>query len=424
MRAIFIAVGSELLDQEKIDTNSLYAAQKLMEKGILMDMKITVGDDMENLTWTIKNACKRAQLVIVTGGLGPTEDDITREAAANALKRELLFDEENLEEIKLIFKKRGIVMPEINARQAFVIAGAEIVPNHLGTAPGQFLVEENCKILLLPGPPREMQPMFDKVLEEKIAPLCNYFIYKRCFKFGGVTESEADAMIADIYAKHRDVRTTILAEPGLISAYLLGRSRKSIDETKKEIDDIAEQIKIRMRDFLVTEQDIAFEEYIVTELKNRKLSLSTAESCTGGGMGNRITNVPGSSDVFLGGVVAYSNELKMKILGVREGTLQRHGAVSRETAREMAEGIRRLTGSAVGLAITGIAGPSGASRGKPLGLVFMHLSAAGTEQGISKVFPGERKIVKIRAVNESFNLLKNYFRSLDEGGVGIAPAPE
>ncbi|MCI0470692.1 MAG: competence/damage-inducible protein A, partial [Candidatus Aminicenantes bacterium] len=175
MRAIFIAVGSELLDKEKIDTNSIYMAQKLQEKGILTDMKVVVGDDITNLSWIVKNASRRAQLLIITGGLGPTEDDITREAVAEGLKRDLEFKEEIAAEISERFKKRGITMPEINTRQAFIVQGAEVLPNPMGTAPGQFIDDENCKILLLPGPPHEMRTLFDTVLEEKIAPLSNYF---------------------------------------------------------------------------------------------------------------------------------------------------------------------------------------------------------------------------------------------------------
>ncbi len=410
MRAIFIAVGSELLDKEKVDTNSLYVARKLMEYGILMNMKMLVGDDMEQLTWAIKNSSKRAQLVVITGGLGPTEDDITREATANALKKELVFKEEIMEWIKGLFQKRAIKMPEINTRQAFVIEGAEVLPNALGTAPGQYIDEEPCRILLLPGPPKEMKAMFDTVLEEKIAPLCNYFIYRRCFKFAGTNESAVDAEIADIYRKYRTIRTTILAAPGLIEVHLLGRSRKSVDEAKEDTDEAAKQIKAKLEKFLISEEDITFEEFIVAELKRQEITLSTAESCTGGSIGHHITNVPGSSEVFLGGVIAYSNEMKEQVLGVEQETLKRHGAVSRETAKEMAHGIRKLTGAHIGLAVTGIAGPGGGTDNKPVGLVFMHLTADNYDEGIHKVFPGERRSVKARTLNESLNLVRKFLK--------------
>ncbi len=410
MRAIFIAVGSEMLDSGRLDTNSVYAANKLMERGILMDMKVVVGDDLENLTWVIKNACKRAQLVIVTGGLGPTEDDLTREAAANALKRELLFREDIVEEIRLRFKRRGIVMPEINTRQAFVLQGAEVLANPVGTAPGQFIDDENVKVVLLPGPPHEMRAMFDLVFEERVAPLSNYFIYRRIFKFGGITESETDALIAEIYTRLKNPRTTILATPGVIEVHLLGRSRKSADEAKIITDEVAEKIKEKMSDYLITEEDISFEEYIVRELACRHLTLSVAESCTGGGLGSCITNVPGSSEVFLGGVIAYANDIKQKILGIKKETLSKHGAVSRETAKEMADGVRRLTGSDLGVSVTGIAGPGGATNKKPVGLVFMHLSAEGVDKGIHQVFSGERNVVRTRTVNHCLNMIREYLR--------------
>ncbi|MCK4943427.1 MAG: competence/damage-inducible protein A [Candidatus Aminicenantes bacterium] len=408
MRAIFIAVGSELLELDRIDTNSLFISRKLREKGILMDMKITVGDNLENLSWTIKNACKRAQLVIVTGGLGPTEDDITREGTANALKKKLTFKEEIVSGIRAVFQKRGIKMPDINTRQAFVIEGAEVLPNSVGTAPGQYLDEKDCKILLLPGPPREMQPMFEDIFARKIAPLSNFLMASRSLKFAGITESETDSMIADLYRKYKNPHTTILASPGFIEIHLLGRSKKSPEENKAITDQLAEKIKTRLADYFITEKDITFEEHIIQLLSTRNLTLSIAESCTGGGLGNRITNVPGSSEVFLGGVIAYSNELKMKILGVKKGTLEKKGAVSEQTALEMATGIRRLCQSDIGVAITGIAGPGGATQGKPVGLVCLHLSSEEAEQGVQKIFTGDRQIVKIRSENCCLNLIRQY----------------
>ena len=416
MRAIFIAVGSELLEQNKIDTNSIYIAQKLMDKGILMDMKIVVGDDLTNLSWIVKNAYKRTQLVIITGGLGPTEDDITREAVSDALKKELEFKEEIVTEIEKRFKLRGMVMPQINTRQAFVIKDALVLPNEFGTAPGLYIDDEECKVLLLPGPPQEMKPIFDKILGEKIAPLSNYHVYRRCLKFAGVTESETDAQLAELYTKYkRNVKTTILANHGIIEIHLLGRSRKTPDEAQNQTDELAEKLKERMSSQLMTEKDITMEQFIVDLLKTHNLTLSTAESCTGGGLGHTITNVPGSSDVFLGGVVAYSNPLKMTLLDVKESTLEKHGAVSKYTAAEMAKGVRKLTGSDIGIGITGIAGPGGGARGKPVGLVFMHLSSAQKEIGIYKIFPGSREMVKSRAINFSLNLVREYLTEMQTG---------
>ncbi|MGE5341699.1 MAG: competence/damage-inducible protein A [Candidatus Omnitrophota bacterium] len=410
MRAIFIAVGSEMLELGRVDTNSSYVIEKLMERGFLVDMKLVVGDDMENLVFAIKSAYKRTQLVVITGGLGPTQDDLTREAVANALKRELEFRPEIKEQLEERFQKRGMKMPEINTRQAFIVQGADVIPNPNGTAPGLYIDEESCRILMLPGPPQEMIPMFDKMLEERLGPLCNYFIYKRTLKFGGVTESGLDSAISDLYVKYKNPRTTILASPGVIEVHLLGRSKRAVEEAKVLTDELAEKIKDRMKEALITEKDISFAEYILDELRARNLTLSAAESCTGGGLGHTLTNVPGSSEVYLGGVIAYSNELKMNILGVDPYTLTRHGAVSRETAREMAGGIRRVTGSDIGIGITGIAGPGGGTPSKPVGLVLMHLSAADAEMDAHFVLSGSREMVKARSVNSCFNLIREYLK--------------
>lgn len=412
MRAIVIAVGSEMLELGRIDTNSVYITQKLMEKGIIVDMRILVGDDLENLSWVIKNAYKRTQLVVITGGLGPTEDDITREATANALKRELEFRQELVEQLQTRFRMRGMQMPEINARQAFIIQGSEVIPNPLGTAPGLYIDDEQFRILLMPGPPQEMIPMFDKILEERIAPLCNFHIYKRSFKFGGVTESGLDSQIAELYIKYKNPRTTILASPGMIEVHLIGRSRKTIEEAQQLTDELAEKIKERMKDALITEEDISFPQYIVNELRHRKLTLSVAESCTGGGLGHTITSISGSSEIFLGGVIAYSNQLKMNLLGVDQYTLTKHGAVSRETAKEMAVGVRQLTDSHIGIGITGLAGPGGESSNKPIGLVFIHLSTPTYEMAIHHVLPGSREMIRARTVNNSLNLIRQYLNSL------------
>jgi len=410
MRAIFIAVGSELLDQDRADTNSLYVARRLREHGILLDAKMTVGDDLENLSWVIKRACQHAQLVIITGGLGPTEDDLTREAVAGALKKKLVYREELVEAIRERFRRRRIVMPEINTRQAFVVDGAEVIPNSQGTAPGQYFEEANCRVLLLPGPPGEMIPMFESVLAQRIAPLSNYFIYTRQFKFAGISESEADAQAAEIYTHYRNPQVTILASPGMIELHLLGRSKRSVDEAKRLTDELADKIRQKMSRYIFAEEDISLEQFILKELGKRQLTLAVAESCTGGGFGHTLTNVPGSSDVFLGGVIAYANDVKTEVLGVEAAALSKYGAVSAETARQMAAGVRRLTGAAIGVAITGIAGPGGGSEKKPVGLVHSHLQADNFSQGVHSEFLGSREMIKLRAVFQTLNLIREYLK--------------
>lgn len=408
MRAIFIAVGSELLEMDRIDTNSIFVSLKLLEHGILTDMKFVCSDEVENLSWLIKKAVKRAQLVVISGGLGPTDDDITREAVSKALKIPLIFKEEIVDKIKIIFKKRGIDMPGINSRQGFILENATILENSVGSAPGQYIDTGDCKVLILPGPPRELNPMFLKILKETIAPLSKYFVYKRTFKFSGITESEADARMSGIYARYKNIKTTILASPGVIDLALLGRSKKTVDEAKDSVDELSEKIIEKMQDFLITEEDISFEQYIINELRKNNLTLSVAESCSGGSLGDRITSVAGSSKVFLGGVISYSNKLKSSLLNVPEELLEEKGAVSKEVAKKMAEEIRKITGSDIGISITGIAGPDGASKYKPVGLVYMHLNAENYDRGTYQIFPGDRDIIKKRSVNFSLNLIREY----------------
>jgi nicotinamide-nucleotide amidase len=418
MRAIFIAVGSELLDLDRVDTNSTYVARRLREKGILMDMKVVVGDHMDNLSWIVKKACQRAQLVILSGGLGPTEDDITREAVATALKKELVFREEIVVELRELFRRRGMTMPEINARQAFVIEGAEVLPNLVGTAPGIYYDDGNCKVLLLPGPPTELVPMFEAVFAKHIVPVANYHIYSRTFKLTGISESEADSRCADVYRKYRNPVTTILASPGVIELHFLGRSKNSNEEARRLTDELAEKVRERLKDFIFAEQDVSLPDVVVSGLRERALTLALAESCTGGGLGNQVTSVAGSSEVFLGGVIAYANSVKTGILGVRESTLKRHGAVSEATAAEMAAGARRLCGAAIGLAVTGIAGPGGDNPKKPVGLVYMHLSAENYEKGIRQIFTGSREVIKLRSEYYALNLVREYLNQCSAEGVG------
>jgi nicotinamide-nucleotide amidase len=416
MRAIFIAVGSELLDLDRIDTNSLYVARRLREKGILMDMKVVVGDHMDHLSWMVKKACQRAQLVILSGGLGPTEDDITREAVAAALKKKLVFQESIVAALQKLFQRRGMAMPEINTRQAFVIEGAEVIANPVGTAPGLYLAGENCQVLLLPGPPNEMVPVFEDVFTRHIAPAANYFIYSRTFRLSGIGESDVDSRIADIYRKYRNPVTTILASPGMIELHFLGRSRNSDAEARRLTDELAEKVRARLGDYIFAEKDVTLPEVIVDGLMRRGLTLAVAESCSGGGLGNLITSVAGSSEVFQGGVIAYSNSLKTGLLEVAEETLKKHGAVSGQTAQAMAVGVRRLCGADIGLAITGIAGPGGGSAGKPVGLIHIHLHGAEGDRSARQLFSGTREAVKLRSAHAALNLAREYLIGLDNKG--------
>lgn len=408
MRAIVIAIGSEFLTQNRMETNTSYICNKLLDYGILTDTKIIVGDDRESLVWILKKAVKKAQWLIITGGLGPTEDDVTRESVAAALRRKLVYCEEIEQEIRERFYSFRSKMSDNNKRQAFIIDGAEVLKNSNGSAPGLYISNEPCNIVLLPGPPEEMKPMFDQVLKEKITPRSKFSIYQKSLKFSNISESELDFRIADFYRSSKVVTTTILSEPGMIEIKLMGRAKKEHVKMQEETDRIADKIICELRDFFITDKDLCFEEYIVQELIQKKLTLSVAESCTGGGLGRKITSVAGSSEIFAGGVIAYSNEIKEKLLGVKEHTLIKHGAVSKECAKELAVGIRKLCKTDLGVSVTGIAGPGGGTQGKPVGLVFMHLSAADEEMGIYQVFPGKREKVRERTINTLLGMINRY----------------
>ncbi|HDP95084.1 MAG TPA: competence/damage-inducible protein A [Candidatus Aminicenantes bacterium] len=408
MRAIVIAVGSELLNQERLDTNSLYISRRLREKGILTDMKMVVGDNREYLSWVVRQACKRAQIVITTGGLGPTADDLTREAVAEALRKEMIFREEIVATIRERFRLMGMAMPETNTRQGFVIEGAEVLPNPVGTAPGLFLDTEPCRVLLLPGPPAELQPMFDAVLEARIGPLSRFHVRSAVMRIAGLSESEADARLTAALGRVANLDVTILASPGLIEIRLMGRSRKDKAEAEEAVTIAAERVRNEFARHLVTEKEESFAAAMLRRLREKGLTLVVAESCTGGKMADCLTDVPGSSRSFMGGVVAYDDALKRDFLGVSQATLGRYGAVSAETAAEMARGVRERTGADIAVSITGIAGPGGATPQKPVGLVYFHLHAADGDVGQRRLMTGDRGVIKVRSVHYALNMIREY----------------
>jgi nicotinamide-nucleotide amidase len=374
-------------------------------------MILVVGDQKDALSWVVKNAVKRSQLVILTGGLGPTEDDRTREAVAEALGLELEYREELVEQIRQRFARQRLEMPPINARQGFVIHGAEVLPNERGTAPGQWLPLGHGGVLLLPGPRHEMEPLFEMVLRTIIAPQCNFSIYKRVLRCSGIGESDLDARISGIYMpEQRAVQTTVLASPGQVEVHLTGRSRKDPEEMQGLVDDLYARISGVLTDFVLDEELSTLPQQVIRYLERSGRTLAVAESCTAGGISRRLTEVPGASKVFCGGVVAYDNRLKVSLLGVEPSLLAEHGAVSRTCADAMARGVRLTCQADVGLAITGIAGPDGATPGKPVGLVFISLFGEGIDVSFHRVFPGDRNMVRLRAEMAALDLLRQHLR--------------
>src|SRR6185436_3208783 len=374
LSAEIIAIGSELLAHDRTDTNSLWLTERLHRIGIDVKLKTIVGDDDARLEEVIKDAVKRSRVVITTGGLGPTEDDITRKVVARALNRRLSLDEKVLTELRARFQSFGVTMPERNSRQAMVIDGSEILPNPNGTAPGLYLEQDKCAIALLPGPPREMKPMFENHVQARFESLSGDIRFaRRVLRVAGMGESAVDEKIAPIYTQFENPQTTILFNSSEIEIHLRAHARTE-DEAEALLDHLSLKIEQALGNSVFSFRGETMEEVVGRRLAITGFTLSVAESCTGGLIAQRLTNVPGASRYFLEGVVAYSNESKKRTLGVEPILLLEHGAVSAEVAEAMAEGVRERAGADFGLSVTGIAGPEGGSEEKPVGLVYIALS--------------------------------------------------
>ena len=406
LTAEIIAIGSELLAPDRTDTNSLWLTEQLNRLGIEVKLKTIVGDDDARLEEAIKDAVRRSKVVIATGGLGPTEDDITRKITARALGRRLLLDEAVLAEIRQRFQSFGVTMPERNSRQAMVIEDAEVLPNPNGTAPGMFMDHHGTAVVLLPGPPREMRPMFENHVAARLAGRAGALrVVRRVLRVAGMGESAVDEKIAPVYTQYDNPVTTILFNQSEIEVHLTARGR-----TEKEANDLLDrlsgQIEERLGNAIFSFAGEKMEEVVGLKLTLGGYTLAVAESCTGGLLAQRITDVPGSSKYFLGGVIAYANEVKTKELGVEPILLLEHGAVSAPVAEAMAEGIRSRTGTDFGLSITGIAGPAGGTEEKPVGTVFIALADGVTTVHRRFHLPGDRQLIRWRASQAALDLLR------------------
>jgi nicotinamide-nucleotide amidase len=406
LNAEIIAIGSEMLTPFRLDTNSLWLTERLNAMGIEVKLKTVVGDDEARLEETIGDAMKRSEIVISTGGLGPTEDDITRKIFARVLNRELIQDDAILEKIKALFARRNMPMPEINIRQALVMQGAQILENNNGTAPGQMLTEGKCTVVMLPGPPREMKPIFDAwvapVLKLRVGEL---LIMRRTLSIFGLTESAVDEMASPIYTQYKNPSTTILFKDGQIELHLTAQAPNEA-EILKLLDDLGGRLDAALGEYVFSRNNETIEGVVGQLLKMRGHTLATAESCTGGLLAGRITEVPGSSEYFLEGVVSYSNEAKVDLLGVPKELIEAHGAVSEEVAAAMAQGIRKRAGSTFGIGVTGIAGPGGGSEEKPVGLVYIALADDSQTTTRKFIFPGDRQFIRTLSVNAALDMVR------------------
>ena len=406
LTAEIIAIGSELLAADRTDTNSLWLTEKLNNIGIEVKLKTIVGDDDARLEEAIKDATRRSKVVITTGGLGPTEDDITRKVAARALGRRLLLDETILAELRERFLSFGHVMPERNSRQAMVIEKAEVLTNPNGSAPGMFIEHGGVAIVLLPGPPREMRPMFENHVQSRLTSRAGSIkVVRRMLRVAGLGESAVDEKIAPIYTQYENPQTTILFNQSEIEIHLTARGRTEA-EAEALLDRLSGQLEERLGDAVFSFAGETMEEVVGLKLTLGGFTLSVAESCTGGLIAQRITDVPGSSKYFIEGVVAYSNDAKTRTLGVEPVLLLEQGAVSAPVAEAMAEGIRKRSRTDFGLSITGIAGPGGGSEDKPVGLVYIALADDAHTEHRKVIIPGDRQLIRWRASQAAPDLLR------------------
>jgi len=409
MKAEIIAVGSELLTPDRIDTNSLFLTEELNKLGIEVLRKTIVGDNRELLAAAFQDALNRVSLVIASGGLGPTEDDLTRETLADLLGRKLHRSEEVVRAIEARFRSFKRDMPSVNLRQAMVPEGAEVLDNPRGTAPGLWLEETGRMIALLPGPPRELKPLFlSEVLPRLQRRVSGVRMVKRELRVTGLGESHVEERIRPIYIRYSDVNTTILASPGEIQIHLRIWT-SDIPHAEKMLDEMVRSFELALGDRIYAHSAQSLEQVVAAILADNRYTIAAAESCTGGLFAERLTRIPGSSSYFLGGVVCYSNELKTVWADVPPDLIATKGAVSSEVAVALAEGIRRRTGSLLGVGITGVAGPSGGSEDKPVGTVHIALaSPAGVKERLVNL-PGDREMVRFHASQIALDMVRLHF---------------
>jgi nicotinamide-nucleotide amidase len=407
LSAEIIAIGSELLTPTKTDTNSLWLTEKLNEIGIEVKLKTVVGDDEERLETAIRDALSRSDIVISTGGLGPTEDDITRKVSAKAADRELIFDEGICETIQAKFNQMKRGMAEINKRQAFLIEGCEVLPNPNGTAVG-MLVKPTDKTFyaILPGPPREMKPMFENFVLPQIREQAGeIFVKRKLLRVSGLGESAVDEAIAPIYTAYKNVQTSILFSRSEIELWLMAQSENEA-EAVAVLEELAAKIVEKLGIAVFSTNGETMEEIVGKILTENGKTLSVAESCTGGLICQRITDVAGSSNYFIEGIISYANDAKIRNLNVSSDLINQHGAVSAEVAEEMARGMRQLSGTDFAISVTGIAGPSGGSEEKPVGTVFIGYADESVLKSFKIILPGDRYLIRWRASQAALDYLR------------------
>jgi competence/damage-inducible protein CinA-like protein len=410
VNAEIIAVGSEMLTPHRVDTNSLYLTEQLNLLGVEVVFKSVVGDNLRQLVAAAQHGLFRSDILIFSGGLGPTEDDLTREAVAEALGVALRRDPEIVAKLEKRFAERGWKMTPNNAKQADVIEGATVLPNPNGTASGQWLSGQfegrERIVILLPGPPHEMKALFESEVGERLrAKVPPAHLFTRTLKIAMLGESAVDARVAPIYKRYSDVETTILAGAGEIELHFK-TSAATLEAAQARADEVAGLVEDELDDAVYSRDGQSLEQIVGYWLQMRGATLAVAESCTGGLLAERITSIAGSSRYFLGGAVVYSNAMKTELAGVPAEMLERHGAVSREVAAALAEGIRYRCESTLGVGITGVAGPGGGTLEKPVGLVFHAVASDSGTEVIQRNYPGDRKRIRRFASTMALDMVR------------------
>jgi nicotinamide-nucleotide amidase len=410
MKSEIIAVGSEMLTPWRQETNSLYITERLNEIGVTVTFKTIVGDRKKDMVNAIRVALGRTDILAIMGGLGPTEDDLTREAVAEALALTLRRDAPMVAALHTRAAGWRVPLPPNNLKQADVLEGAIVLPNVNGSAPGQWLDTRfggyRKIVLLIPGPPSECRPLFDaECLPRLRDAIPKRFIASRTLRAAMIPESQADLILAPIYSTYRDVETTILAHAGDIQLALIC-SKPSAALAKERVDELAGRLEEALEDWLYSSDGESLEQIVLFYLGLRQFTLAVAESCTGGMIAQRITGVPGSSRSFVGGAVVYSDSLKYAFAGVSPDLIAQHGAVSAEVAKALAHGIRLRTGATLGVGVTGIAGPTGGTEDKPVGLVYIAVSDAEKNEATERTFRGDRTRIREFATQQALDLIR------------------
>lgn len=412
MNAEIISVGTELLLGEIVNTDAQYISQKLSEYGIDVYRQTVVGDNPDRLKRAVMSALESSDMVITSGGLGPTQDDLTKEILAQCMGERLVLDRDSLDAIKAYYKRINRPMPHINEKQAYMPEHGIILPNYNGTAPGAIIEKNGKTAVMLPGPPSELRAMFEKSVVPYLKERSEYVFASKVLQIFGIGESAAAELLDDIIKNSTNPTVAPYAKTAGMRLRITAKC-KSEEEGAALIEPVEKKIRAAIGDAVFGEGDDEINKAVSDMLRERKMTISAAESCTGGMFAKMITDLPGSSDILNESIITYSNEAKMKYLGVKKETLDAHGAVSRETAYEMAQGICAQTGADVGVGITGIAGPDGGTAQKPVGLVYAGICIGGETEVEELHLTGTRDKIRYSVCINVFDAVRRKIMKKD-----------